>query len=356
MQETAPKQEAPVVKPARPPQLPGVIFDSDMGANIDAVLALALLYGSGAKVKLVSVTVANANLQAAAFCDAMGRFYAGSKTLVKSQYYAPVGLAENGRPLPDVPMLTKPLALRTVDGQPMFINDVRNINDTADVAIAMRNALVAQKDGEAVIVAAGPASNLMRVLAMPGNKQIVAAKTKVLIMAAGAYPDGPADPRIAADVAAARHLFAEWPTPIVAVGCEVGNQLPYPAASIETDFAWSPEHPVVEAYRAYKAMPYDAPSQALAAALYAVDAATASKELMFQLSDPGVIEVLAGGRTRFTQSASGNHRYLIANAARKEEIIKAYTTLASAKPIIPPARGPRVQANQVPAKAEQPVP
>jgi hypothetical protein len=350
MQQAAVKTEAPPpARPPRPPALPGVIFDSDMGANIDAVLALALLYGSGTKVKVVSVTVDNANLQAAAFCDAMGRFYAGSKTLVKSQYYAPVGLADKGTRLPDAPMLTKVLALKNTEGNPAFISDVRTVNDTSEVAISMRNALVAQKDGEAVIVVAGPASNLMRVLALPGNKEIVAAKTKVLVLAAGAYPDGPVDPRIAADVAGARHLFAEWPTPIVAAGCELAELLPYPGASIEADFGWAPEHPVVEAYRAYKAMPYDAPTQAMAAALYGVGAAVNSKDLLFGLSEPGTIEVQANGKTSFTKSDGGKHRYLIADAGRKDEIVKAYTTLVSAKPIVPPARVPGQQAAVVKA-------
>ncbi len=64
------------------------------------------------------------------------------------------------------------------------------------------------------------------------------------------FPAGPPSPAIKSDIAAARKLFAEWPTPVVAVGSEVGDALPYPGASIEKDFAWSPAHPVVDAYRA----------------------------------------------------------------------------------------------------------
>lgn len=74
-----------------------------------------------------------------------------------------------------------------------------------------------------------------------------------------------------------------------------------------------------------------------------------TKDPLFELSEPGSIEVQANGKTSFTRSAGGNHRYLIANAARKEEIIKGYTTLASAKPIIPPARVPGQQAAAVKA-------
>ena len=54
-----------------------------------------------------------------------------------------------------------------------------------------------------------------------------------------------ADPRIKADIAAARRVFAEWPTPIVAVGKEAGDAVPYPGATIATDFAWATTHPIV---------------------------------------------------------------------------------------------------------------
>ena len=74
----------------------------------------------------------------------------------------------------------------------------------------------------------------------------------------GAFPQGEPEFNIKTDIPAARKLFAEWPTPIVASGYEVGEALPFPASSIENDFSWSPAHPVVEAYKAYRPMPYDA--------------------------------------------------------------------------------------------------
>ena len=65
-------------------------------------------------------------------------------------------------------------------------------------------------------------------------------------------------------------LFHDWPTPIVVSGFEVGMALPFPAASIEHDFAYVPDHPVAEAYRSYMKMPYDRPTWDLTAVLYAV--------------------------------------------------------------------------------------
>ena len=347
MQEIKLPQPPPAAaRPPRPAQLPGIFFDSDMGANIDAVLALAVLFGSYAKVKVIGVSVSNANLQAAAFCDAMGRFYLGG-----AQYYAPVGLSENGRKLPEAAMLAKPLGLKSAEDKPVFSSDVRSILDTADTPIVLRNALLTQKAGEGTIVSAGPATSLVRALSMPGNKELVAANTGVLVAALGSFPNGAAaDPRVKADVSAARRLFAEWPGPIVAVGTELGSALPYPGASIEADFSWSPNHPVAEAYRAFRAMPYDAPSQAIAAALYAVGAATGSKNEFFQLSEPGTIEVLEDGRTKFALGASGRHRYLIAKPDARDAAIKAYTSLASAKPAPTPQRGPRPPQANAPLK------
>ena len=168
---------------------------------------------------------------------------------------------------------------------------------------------------------------------VPGPQ--ITAKCKQLVVAAGSFPAGQPEPTIKSDVAAARKLFAEWPTPIVAVGSEVGDALPYPGASIEKDFAWAPAHPVVDAYRALKPMPYDAPASALAAVLYAVHPA----EDYFKLSDPGTISVLDDGRTRFTPGAEGTHRYLIADPAQKERITAVYTAMVSAAPAPRPGRG-----------------
>jgi hypothetical protein len=156
-------------------------------------------------------------------------------------------------------------------------------------------------------------------------------------VAIGAYPSGPAEAGVREDVAAARRLFAEWPTAIVAVGAEVGAALPYPGASIEQDFAWSPAHPVADAYRTVKAMPYDAPASALAATLHAANPDGG----FFKLSEPGTITVLDDGRTQFTPAPDGKHRYLIADPEQKDRVLKLYTELVSAPPAPRAGRGGR---------------
>jgi inosine-uridine nucleoside N-ribohydrolase len=298
------------------------MFDSDIGNRIDAALALSLLYGFDGKgdVRLVSVSVSKPNLKAAAFCDAMGNFYTSAIDARFRSFFRglPIGLAVNGKLPEDTPMLTKPA----------YENSIKELTDTADVNALIRNALTAQHDQNSIVVLAGPATNLAGVLDMPGVKDLIAHKVRFLSVAADEF-------NIKTDITAAKRLFADWPGPIVASGQEIGEALPFPGASIEKDFAWATTpHPLVEAYRAYKTMPYDAPSWDMSAVLYAAR----PKEGYFKLSEPGTIRVTDDGKTKFTPSADGKHRYLILDPDQKERVIKTYTEVASAKPV---ARRPR---------------
>lgn len=183
----------------------------------------------------------------------------------------------------------------------------------------IRNTLTAQQDQDSVAVLTGPATNLAAVLDLHGAKDLIARKVRLLSVV---------EPGIQADIPAARKLFAEWPTPVVAVGEEIGEAIRYPASSIGKDFAWTADHPVVDAYLAFQPMPYDAPAAAMAAVLCAVR----PKEGYFQLSAPGELQVSAEGRVRFVPSPQGKHRRLIPDPAQKDRIIQAYTEIASAKP------------------------
>jgi len=329
----------------------GIIFDSDMGASIDNALALALLYGFDGKnaARVVSVSVSKSNLKAAAFCEAVGRFYAGT---VNSGFGGfgrtlPVGLSIDGKMPEDTPMLAVPLAKRNADGKPVYDPAIHKLNDTAEVTALIRNALTAQYDQNSIVVLAGPATNLVKVLDLPGAKDLISQKVRFLSLVGGAFPDGQPEFNIKTDIAAAKKLFAEWPTPIFASGNELGSALPFPGSSIEKDFAWSNDHPVFDAYRAYRPMPYDAPSWDMTAVLYAVR----PQEGYFKLSATGTISVLDDGRTKFTPSNDGKHRYLILDPAQKDRIIKTYTEIVSAKPV---PRQPRFRRKDQPAAAVKP--
>jgi hypothetical protein len=331
----------------------GIVFDSAL-SRVDDALAMALLYGLDGKKeeRFVSVSVSRVSLKAAIYSDVVGRFYAGAVSVAIGfgGRTLPVGLADSGTLKNDEPFFTQPLVKTLVDGKPAYPSDIHDESDTGEVAAVIRNALTAQWDANTIVVVSGPASNLVRVLETGGAKDWIQRKVKLLVFTGGRFPDGPAETNIKADVESARRLFAEWPTPIVACGAEMDGLVSYPGSSIEKDFAWSPAHPVADAYRAGGVMPYDAPVWAMHSALYAVR----PQEGYFKVSDTGTIGVLDDGRTRFTPSSGGKHRYLIFDPAQKERIVKTYTEIASAKPVPRPQRIP-LPKQQKPAEPKKPL-
>jgi inosine-uridine nucleoside N-ribohydrolase len=317
----------------------GVLLDCDMGNGIGDPLALALLYGLEAKneARVISVSISNSNVNAAAYVDSIMRFYSSAPKTGPFAGFSrtlPVGLGD-AKILNDTPLLLEPLSKNTANGSPLYPRIVHSLNDTAEVSALIRNALTSQYDANCVVILTGPATNLAKALDLSGVKELIARKTSLLCVAGGTYPDGPPEFNFKTDVSAARKLFAEWPAPIVALGSETAAHLKFPGASIEKDFAWSPAHPIVDAYRAYQPMPYDAPAGNMAAALYAVH----PQDGLFKLSAPGAIKISDEGGTNFTPSNTGRHRYLIFDPAQEEKLSKAFTELASAKPVV---RGPRV--------------
>src|SRR5262249_16127258 len=123
-------------------------------------------------------------------------------------------------------------------------------------------------------------------------------------------------------------LFHEWPTPIVVSGFEIGAAMLFPASRIERDFAYVRDHPVADAYRSYRKMPYDRPTWDLTAVLYAVRPGDG----YFSISLPGIITVLADGSSRFSLSDGRNHRYLVLTEEQRERTLEAMIQLASQPP------------------------
>src|SRR5437588_12387663 len=104
----------------------GVVFDSDMGTGIDDALALAMLYGFDGKneARVISISVSNSNLQAAAFCDAVSRFYSepagGSGLGAFARPPMPIGMALHAPAPAAAPMPEAPLAKRTPEGKQVY--------------------------------------------------------------------------------------------------------------------------------------------------------------------------------------------------------------------------------------------
>jgi hypothetical protein len=297
----------------------GIVFDSSIEDALDRVFGLAMVLALSAKGegRLASLSVSCNNLKIAGFTDMMARFYGASPS---------IGMHEKGRAETEVtPLVSGPFQRNTPEGKPVYNRVVQTLNDTADPVALIRNGLTAQQDQNAVVILAGAPVNLLGLLALPTSKALIQKKVRTLVIAAP-FEDAPGFAK----------LLAEWPGPIVVADGSVGQSLLFPDDSILKDLEWAPNHPLADAYKAYQAgltKPIEPRSSTMAAVLYAVQ----PQADHFKISDRGNITLLSAGRIQFSANPQGRHRHLIADEAKKENVMQAYRQLVSAKP--PERRG-----------------
>lgn len=306
-----------------------VIFDTDMGNDIDDALALAMLHAfeNRGEAKLLAVTITKDNRWAAPYVDLVNTFY-GRPDI-------PVGVVHNGKTPESNPMIEGPSERKRADGSYVYPHRITDGRQAPEAVSLLRRVLAEQPDGSVVIVQTGFSTNLARLLDSTADnasqltgRELAAKKVRLLVAMAGDYVSTKPEFNVETDVPSARKVFGEWPTPIVVSGFEVGEAMLFPATSIEHDFAYVPDHPVAEAYRLLMKMPYNRPTWDLTAALYAVW----PERGFFDLSPPGKITVLPDGGTRFTPDPQGNSRYLIATEAERPRTLETMILLASQPP------------------------
>jgi len=299
-----------------------LIFDTDMGNDIDDALALAVIHAleSRGEAKLLAVTLTKDNRHAAPYCDLVNHFY--------GRGHVPVGAVREGKTPKDSPMIQVPVERRGADGRYVYPRSLDDYSRAPDAVDLIRRTLEQAADGTVVIVQVGFSTNLARLIDSPGGMDLVRRKVRLLSAMAGEFPTGRAEYNVKTDLPAATRLFESWPTPVIASGFEIGKAILYPAASIEKDFSYTDHHPVADAYRNYQKMPYDRPTWDLTSVLYAVR----PDRGYFSLSAPGVIRVDAEGKTTLEPSAAGRHRYLIADELQKARTLEALVQLASQPP------------------------
>ena len=286
-----------------------VIYDTDMGNDIDDALALAMLHALEARgeIRLRAVTVTKSNVWAARYVSAVNRFY-GRGDL-------PVGLVRGGV-TPD-----EGNYVRRALEQGSWPYD----RDFPEAGGLLRRVLSGEADGSVVIVQVGFSTNLARLINSPGGRELAARKVRLLVMMAGDFAGGGPEYNVKEDIPSARKLALEWPGQIVWSGFEVGRAIRFPARSIEHDFAWAGRHPVVDGYKLYMKFPYDRETWDLTAVLHAAR----PEDGYFTVSEPGWVRIDERGMTRFEPDPAGRHRYLMVNDIQRARALEAMIWLAS---------------------------
>jgi inosine-uridine nucleoside N-ribohydrolase len=290
-----------------------VIFDTDMGNDVDDALALAMLhaFASRGEVKLLAVTVSKDNPWAAEYVRLVNEYYGRGAI--------PVGIVHDGKTKEDGLYVRQVCELHG-----------RHPGSTEDAVPLLRKTLAAEPDGAVTLIQVGFSTNLARLMESAPDQfsdlsgmDLVKRKVRLLTVMAGNFAEPKPEYNVMTDVPAASKVFASWPTDIYFSGFEVGEAILFPAASIEHDFPAG--NPVAEAYRLYAKMPYDRPSWDLTTVLYDLR----PDRGYFDVSPPGDVLVSPDGVTKFQPAAQGKRYFLKVDPVQAARVREACVWLAS---------------------------
>jgi inosine-uridine nucleoside N-ribohydrolase len=292
-----------------------IIFDTDMGNDVDDALALAMLhaFASRGEVKLLAVTVSKDNPWAAEYVRMVNEYYGRGSI--------PVGIVHDGKTQEDGLYVKQVCELH---------HRHPNKAAVADAVPLLRKTLAGEQDGAVSLIQVGFSTNLARLIESKPDRysalsgmDLVKKKVRLLTVMGGNFVQSKPEYNVMTDVPAAQKLFAGWPTDIYFSGFEVGLAIVYPALSIEHDFP--PGNPVAEAYRVYAKMPYDRPTWDLTTVLYDLR----PDRGYFDVSAPGDVTVAANGATTFKANPQGKRYFLKVNPIQAARVRESCVWLAT---------------------------
>ena len=308
-----------------------VIFDTDIGADIDDALALAMLYNylDMGWIDLMAVMSCKDHPYSPRYIDVMNIWY-GYPDL-------PIGIVIDGVKH-DTSAYTRHVVEMNQDGRPIFN---RSFQDGRDFPVAVglyRKLLSESADSSVVIIAVGQSTNLARLLESNPDEfsplsglELVSLKVDFLSMMAGNFRESRPETNIFNDSLSAARVIASWPTEIYFSPYDVGMACPYPGERMVSDFREVDLHPLVEAYKIYQPMPYDRPAWDLTSVLFAVE----RESSYFTVSPPGWVtlgyepDLEHHVVTRFTADPQGRHRYLSVNEKQADRVRKRLIEMVS---------------------------
>ncbi len=312
------------------PRPQAVIFDTDMGNDVDDALALAMLhrYADEGKVNLLGVMINKNEPASAEYVDMVDTYYG----------YGSVPIAVAERPA------DSSADGRNADGQ-NFVKAVvskcgfpRTSADYSSLPTAVnlyRQLLAEQPDHSVTIISTGFSTNLAALLDSPADgissltgSELLERKVKLVSVMAGNFREEGQDRfpeyNVVRDVPSARNFFAECPAPVAVSPFELGWEIRYPATSVEANLGYDKPNPVAEAYKVYLPMPYNRPAWDLTSVLYAVEGSG-----YFTGHVSGTVSIDSEGFSTFTPSSDGRHILLSVSPEARQPLLDRLVELTT---------------------------
>ncbi|SMC91263.1 nucleoside hydrolase [Pedobacter nyackensis] len=309
-----------------------VIFETDMGNDIDDVLALDMLYKyqDAGVIKIAAISNNKGNNYSIPFIDLLNRWY-GYPNIPLGNVEPPK--IREGKKISYVEYVSN---LKNEQRSDLFERKL-SPGSTVEGSVAMyRRILSGQPDKSVVIISVGFLTNLSRLLNSPADKysplngkELINKKVKFMSLMGGDFrSDRSKEFNIRYDIAAAKDVFSNWPGDIFVSPWELGGAVVFPGDLIKTELGYTPAHPLKQAYEYYLTMPYDRPTWDLTSVLYAVE----PLKQYFKVSKAGFIETDDKGATFFNKSKKGNRYILTADKRQQETMLLRFKALVQQKP------------------------
>lgn len=309
-----------------------VIFETDMGNDVDDALALAMLYRYKKQglIDLKLISVNKKSLASVQYIDVLNHHY--------GYPFIPIAMAPLGKDgEPEQKNFANKVFSLHKDGVVAFRSAIERHDQIESSVTAYRRILANSADSTVVVISVGFATNLAALLKSDpdtlsplSGHDLVLRKVRFLSIMAGNFATPPVTEfNVVTDVPASRIVFEQWPTRVYISPFEVGSSLRFPASHVERNFGDDKLNPVAEAYKVYIPMPYHRQTWDLTSVLFAVEPGNN----YFRLGNAGKLSVDDNGITRFSPTPRGKQYCLLQpeNTDERNRIIGRYIELTEVR-------------------------
>jgi pyrimidine-specific ribonucleoside hydrolase len=202
------------------PQKPvAIIFDTDIGPDYDDVGAIALLHAlaDSGEAKILATMASNKSPYIAATINLFNTYFNKPQIPVGVPKGEGVNLRANQK-WDSIVTARYPHAIKSNE-------------EAIDAVLLYREILAGQPDGSVTICTVGFLTNMANLLNSAGDKfspldgkELVKKKVKQLVSMAGKFPKG-SEFNVDRDIPASKKVIADWPTPIIFSGFEIGVEI-----------------------------------------------------------------------------------------------------------------------------------